>query len=172
MVSMKWMTAVVAAVTTTAACGGEQGPGDGGEGAVAEAPAPTDGMQDMPGMSDTDSMPGMADMQSMGGMMSAGMMEEMQTHMQAMMGADADSMMAMMPSHRQMVANLIAQSNREMREMNMPADPEWNATVDSLRQDLRGMPEMSVPELMALMPEHHERVQRLMEMHQGMMGSM
>ncbi len=39
-----------------------------------------------------------------------------------------------------MAANMLAQFNREMSQMNMPDDPAWRATVDSLRQDLARMP--------------------------------
>lgn len=114
-------------------------------------------------------MPGMA---GMGGMQDDSMMQQMQAHMGAMMGAGADSMAAMMPQHRQMAANVLAQMNREMREMNMTADEAWSATVDSLRQDLTRMPEMSAEEMQAFMPAHHARLERLMEMHRTMMGNM
>ena len=54
----------------------------------------------------------------------------------------------------------------------MQADPLWQATVDSLRNDLTRMPDLSARELAALMPEHRTRVMRLMEMHRGMMQGM
>jgi nitrous oxide reductase accessory protein NosL len=116
--------------------------------------------------------------QPMGGMpgmprtQSGAMMGQMQSHMRMMQGMSADSTKAILPQHRQMVANMISQMNREMREMNMATDERWNATVDSLRQDLTRMPEMSGEELQAFMPEHGARVMRLMEMHRSMMRSM
>jgi hypothetical protein len=88
------------------------------------------------------------------------------------MMADPDRMMTMMPQHRQMAANMLAQMNREMRDMNMTADESWTATVDSLREDLTRMPEMTPAEMQALMPAHHARMQRLMGMHREMMGEM
>lgn len=138
-----------------AACGGEP---DAAPPATEEA-----GMQQMEGMQGMGGMEGMA---------SGGTTERMREHMRAMQGAGADSVMAMMPMHRQMTANMIAQMNREMRDMNMAADAEWSATVDALRQDLTRMPEMTAAELRALMPEHRARVERLMEMHGGMMEEM
>ncbi len=111
-------------------------------------------------------------MQGMSGVQGGGMMEQMQSHMQRMEGASGDSLRAMMPMHRQLTANMIARFNREMRDMNMAADGRWNATVDSLRQDLVRMPEMNMDEMRASMPAHHARVTRLMEMHRGMMGEM
>lgn len=121
-----------------------------------------------------DPMPmgAMSGMGGMGGMQDDSMMQQMQAHMAAMMGAGADSMAAMMPQHRQMAANMLAQMNREMREMNMTADEAWTATVDSLRQDLTRMPEMSTEEMQTFMPGHHARMERLMEMHRTMMGDM
>ena len=123
-----------------------------------------------------ESMPGMPGMgmEGAGGMQGggSGMMGRMGDHMQMMQGMSGDSMRAMLPMHRQMVANMIASMNREMREMNMPADAAWSATVDSLRSDLVAMPEMDAAELEALMPAHHRRAMRLMEMHSEMMDGM
>jgi hypothetical protein len=62
--------------------------------------------------------------------------------------------------------------NREMRDMNMASDQEWNSTIEALREDLRRLPEMSTSELQTFMPEHRQRVMRLMEMHRSMMGEM
>ncbi len=87
-----------------------------------------------------------------------------------MQGAGADSVKAMLPMHRRMVANMLAQMTGEMRGMHMPADARWTATVDSLRQDLVHMPEMSGAELKAMMPAHMGRVTRLMDTHRTMMG--
>ena len=147
-------------VSLAAACGG----GDtdqqaGAEPDTSQAAADT-GMQGMPGM---------------GGMQRGGMMEmmtQMQSQMQMMQGMSADSMHAALPQHRQISANMLAQMNREMQGMNMAGDTAWNATVDSLRQDLTRMPEMSAQELHAFMPEHQRRMMRLMEMHRTMMGRM
>ena len=99
-------------------------------------------------------------------------MSAMMAHMQRMRGTRADSMQAMLPMHRQMAANMLAQMNREMRDMNMTADARWNATVDSLRTDLTRMPEMSGSELEAMMAGHQDRMMRLMDMHRTMMAEM
>ncbi len=77
-----------------------------------------------------------------------------------------------MPMQRQMTANVLARMNREMRDMNMTADAGWDATVDSLRKDLTRMPELTGSELVAMMPGHHARMMRLMEMHGSMMSGM
>ena len=143
-----------------AACTG----GDDGDGAAdSAAPAGDTSQAAMPGME------GMSGMQGMGG---GAMMEQMQAHMRMMDGAGADSMQAMLPMHRQMVANMISQFDREMREMNMKADAKWQATIDSLRQDNIRLPEMNASELRAFIPEHRARLMRLMEMHRSMMAKM
>ena len=122
-----------------------------------------------PAAESQEELPGMNGM-DMSGMQSTGMMAEMMSHMQMMQGMTADSMMVVMPAHRQMAANLLAQMNQEMRTMNMPSDAQWDATVDSVRQDLTRMPEMSAVEMEAFMPAHHRRMMRLMEMHRSMTG--
>ncbi|MDB4951633.1 MAG: hypothetical protein JWM27_4282 [Gemmatimonadetes bacterium] len=99
-------------------------------------------------------------------------MEEMQAHLQAIRGASGDSMRAMLPAHRQMTANMLASMGREMREMDMKGDAAWDATADSLRQDLVRMPEMDSAELKGFMPAHQARLERLMEMHRRMSGGM
>ena len=150
------MVTAVATVVSVVACGGAEEEASVQEDAEAVA-EPTGGMQGMPGM---------------GGMQGDGMMQQMQARMETMMGVRPDSMMAMMPEHRQMAANLLAQMNRDMQQMNMPGDEAWTAAVDSLRQDLSRMPDMSVQELQEWMPGHNARLTRLMEMHRSMMGNM
>lgn len=151
------------AVLILAACSG----GKAGDAADADqAVAAQDTAGAMSGMEAMQDMPGMP------GMGGSGMLAQMQAHMRMMDGAGADSMLAMLPTHRQLVANMIVEFNRDMRGMNMPSDAAWTATVDSLRQDLTRMPEMSGAELHQFMPAHGARVRRLMESHQGMMGSM
>ncbi len=98
--------------------------------------------------------------------------EVMDAHLRAMVEAGADSAEAMLPAHRQMVANLIAKYNQDMRAMGMAGDDGWTATIDSLRKDLTRMPELSASELQLLLPGHGERVRRLMKSHRGMMGDM
>lgn len=153
------MTLVLIAPLLLGACG----PGEAPE----ASETAEEGMPGMPGM------PGMG-MEEAGGMQGGegDMMGRMGAHMQMMQGMSGDSMRAMLPMHRQMVANMIASMNREMRDMNMPADAAWSATVDSLRSDLVAMPEMDAAELEALMPAHHRRAMRLMEMHGEMMEGM
>lgn len=130
----------------------------------------------VPAAGDTGGMKGM---EGMKGMMDStmdstmgGMSSEMHTHMMRMMSASGDGMKGMLPRHRQMVANMIATMNGEMRDMKMASNAAWPATVDSLRKDLVRLPELSGAELTAMMPAHMARITRLSEMHQKMMRSM
>lgn len=139
---------LVGLVAWLAACGGDE-------------PA-TDGMGDMPGMNGAEPAGDVAN----------DMRAEMSAHLDRMTAMPADSLTMGLSTHRQMVANMLAQMNREMRDMNMGADAAWNATVDSLRSDLTAMPDMSGAELARLFPTHRGRVERLMSMHAAMMGAM
>ena len=159
-----------------AACGSDKNNQAATDGAASQADTSMDsssGMQGMGGMQGMDSMGGMKDMDSMGGMMMDGeMSKNMETHMQQMMGAGADSMQSMLPMHRQMTANMLSEMNKQMRDMKMTDNKEWPATVDSVRQDLVRMPDMSGRELRTFMSAHHERLRRLMALHRDMMKKM
>lgn len=148
-----------AALTLLSACGGAEETTD--REVVAEPAA--------------EAAEGMEGMQGMGGM--EGMQQDaasapLQRHMEMMEGASGDELKRMIPEHRQLVANMIAQMNREMRGMNMSGDTEWNETVNALRNDLVRLPEMPAEELEGFMPEHRTRIDRLTEMHRSMMGDM
>ena len=100
------------------------------------------------------------------------MMADMQRHMRMMEGISADSMSSMLPMHRQMLGNMLASFDRDMRQMKMPADAAWNALTDSLRQDNTRLADMSGTQLTGFMPQHHARITRMIEMHRTMMANM
>ena len=89
-----------------------------------------------------------------------------------MHGASGDSLKAMLPAHRQAAANMIASFNKEMRDMNMAPDAAWSSVTDSLRTDLRTLPDLPGSELRVRIPAHEARLKRLMQMHQTMMKNM
>jgi len=115
---------------------------------------------------------GMEGMSGMDSMATSDPADVVTGHMREFETLDADSMIRALAGHRQIIANMIARMNREMREMNMPADEAWTATVDSLRADLIAMPDMSARELRDFIPLHHRRASKLIEMHRRMMKSM
>ncbi|WP_411279551.1 hypothetical protein [Gemmatimonas sp.] len=135
---------------------------------IAAPPGATDstqgGMSGMAGMT-TPSMPSMP---------MAGMSDDsvMRAHVAMMRQAGAGSLLAQLPRHRQLVANQLSRMAGEMRQMNMPADAAWSSMVDSLRQDLIRLPDLTSAQLGTAMPPHLKRITRLADMHQKMMQSM
>lgn len=165
---MRFMVPALGLAVALAACGSDkkvQNANDSATRSAGQPAQPASGMQGMQGIGDSSGMGGM------GGMQGGDMMARMQQHLLLMTGAPGDSLEAMLPAHRQMVANMLAQMNQQMRSMNMTVSPYWTALADSLRQDLVRMPEMSPVELKAFMPAHQARTTRLMAMHQAMMGN-
>ena len=153
---------VVLLLTVTAgSCRSSKGSSAAGDTAAANARAGS-----LEGATRSDSASGMPGMAGFG----SSMMDSMRTHMRLMQSATPEQMESMLSSHRQSVANMLSQMNAEMRSMNMPADPAWSATVDSIRQDLIHMPDMSGKELKAMMPAHGARVMRLLDTHERMLG--
>lgn len=148
------------ALTALTACGGGEEEPEVVETPVAEPAEPAGGMEGMQGMG------GAADAEQ------TGLPPELQAHMRMMQSASGDELARMVPEHRQLVANMIAQMNREMRDMNMTTDTEWDETVQALRDDLVRLPEMTGDELQTFLPEHQARIERLAEMHRSMMGDM
>ena len=179
MTSHRTTTLAILAITMLVACGPKADNGAATDTAAAAAHgasggvAHTDsagGMQGMSGMQGADSTGGMAGMPGMATGDMSGM--PMQAHVQMMRAVSGDSMKAMLPMHRQMVANMLSRMTREMRQMKMPTDAAWTATVDSVRQDPVRLPELNAADLKAMMPAHTARVTRVAEMHQRMMQQM
>jgi hypothetical protein len=145
------------AMLSAAACKSES---DDARRDTAAAAAADTGMADMPGMSGG------------AGAGSAQTLVAVENHLRSIENAPGAELERMLPVHRPTVANMIAQVDREMRDMNMPGDAAWNAALDSLRQDLRVMPELSPQALKAMMPAHVARVRRVIDMHRSMMARM
>jgi hypothetical protein len=149
----RWTLQVLALglVPVAAACGGREAETEGGmEGMEMRGPAASEGGETARG----------------------GLGEEMHAHLERMAGLPPDSLGTVLAAHRQRVANMLAQMNREMRQMNMAPDSAWSAAVEALRSDLVQMPGMSPEELAAFVPSHYERVERLLAMHAEMMRAM
>jgi hypothetical protein len=96
------------------------------------------------------------------------MTNSMQAHMRAMANMTAEQLVATLPTHRHMVTNMLSQMNGEMRNTRMSTDAAWLATIDSVRQDLTRLPEMTKLELKQVMPAHLARLSRVMQIHKGM----
>jgi hypothetical protein len=97
---------------------------------------------------------------------SGAMIEAMRTHMRTMQAVSADSIRAGMPMHREMMTSMLAEMTKDMSEMKMPANARWSALMDSVRQDMSNMLGMDANAMAAAMSAHHQRLTRLMDMHQ------
>jgi len=149
----RW-AAVVSVIVSAATCGGQE-----------QEEAGTGAMDDMPGVSSEREpetpMVGGDRMQ---------MMQQTRTHMQRMSGVPADSLMAVMPMHRQVMGQMLEGMDPGTMGMGARSDSVWNATMDSVRNDVTRMEGMSAAELREFMPAHRARVERLMSMHDSVMG--
>ena len=97
-------------------------------------------------------------------------MPQMRAHMDSMMRMSPQQMQAMMASHQSMMSMMMDRMGADMRGMQMPASPGWDALTDSVKQDLADLPNLKGQELSARRRAHADRVNRLMAMHQQMMG--
>src|SRR5688572_28402963 len=78
---------------------------------------------------------------------------EMRSHLNVIQAAGGDEIPGMVPQHRQMTENLITTLSQ-----GRAANPSWDATVDSLRQDLGRMQGMTAAELEVLIDAHADRL--------------
>jgi len=108
----------------------------------------------------------MGDMDMQGMQMMAGM----SAHMDSMMRMSPQQMQARMAAHQEMMSRMMDGMGADMRGMKMSGSPEWNALTDSVKQDLAELTTLEGQALSARMRAHGERVRRLMEMHEKMMG--
>lgn len=150
----RW-TVLVCAAALAAACGGPE-----------QENAETGAMDEMPGMS-PEREPG----REMTGGDWMQTMQQTRTHMRRMAGVPADSLMGVMPMHRQVVGQMLEGMDPETMGMGARSDSVWNATLDSVRSDVTRMEGMSAAELREIMPAHRARVERLMSMHDSVMGT-
>ena len=150
-VAPRW--AALAFVVAAATCGGQE-----------QEEMEPGTMGDMPGMS-SEREPGTP----MGGDQMR-VTQQMRMHMQQMSGAQSDSLLQVMPMHRQMAGQMLAGMDSATMGRGMQMDSTWSATMDSVRDDLSRMEAMSAEELEEFMPAHRARVERLMSMHDSVMG--
>jgi hypothetical protein len=106
----------------------------------------------------------------MGNMQGMSMMSGMRAHMDSMMRMSPQQMQAMMAMHQQMMSRMMDGMGADMRNMKMSGTPEWSALTDSVKQDLADLPSLKGQQLSARMRAHTGRVERLIAMHEKMMG--
>ena len=119
----------------------------------------------------TDSMARM-DMGGHGEMGRRGMMPGMRAHIDSMAQASPERMRSMITTHQEMGSRMLDAMGADMRSMNMRSDSAWTALSDSVRSDLAELPGLSGSALKQRMQGHVDRVGRLMDRHEEMMGAM
>jgi hypothetical protein len=107
-----------------------------------------------------------------GAMGSMGMMPEMRSHMDSMAKASPEQMKSMMKMHEEMGSRMLDAMGADMRSMNMKSDAAWTAVSDSVRNDLAELPRLHGAALKQRVLGHTDRVKRLMDRHEAMMGEM
>ncbi|MEO6877744.1 MAG: hypothetical protein ABI205_04635, partial [Gemmatimonadaceae bacterium] len=112
---------------------------------------------------------GAGGMTSMAGMMSAGASDSMEMRLRTMDMMNAAQIEAAYPANRQAAGDMLSRMNADVQGMHMSPDMSWNATTDSIRQDLSHMSGMTGAQMKAAMPGYHARMTRLMDMHRQMM---
>lgn len=98
------------------------------------------------------------------------MMRRMRAHMDSMRGMSPERMQAMMAMHERMMAQMMDGMGSDMRRMARPTSPGWDALADSVNEDLAELPRLEGQALSDRMKAHADRVRRLMETHESMMG--
>jgi hypothetical protein len=98
---------------------------------------------------------------------SAALISDMRSRVNALQAAGGDEIPAMVPEHTRMVHDLLTRMAAERTARGQSGPGAWDATVDSVEQDLVRMQTMSQADLEALMEGHTGRLTRLMDMHEG-----
>lgn len=83
------------------------------------------------------------------------------TDLDSMSSATGDAQRHMLPAHEQLVSDFLTRNDAKMRAMHVKIDPDWLSVIDSVRNDLARMPNMSSAQLHAFFPEHARRVMRI-----------
>lgn len=83
------------------------------------------------------------------------------TDLDSMSSAKGDDQRHMLPAHEELVSEFLTRNDAKMRAMHVKIDPDWLSVIDSVRNDLARMPNMSSAQLHAFFPEHARRVMRI-----------
>ena len=100
-----------------------------------------------------------------GGTPSATLITEMRGHLSRLEAAGGDEIPPMVPEHANRVEVLISQMEQERQARGAMVSAAWDATVDSVRQDLTRMRGLTASDLEGMVDAHAARITRLMDMH-------
>lgn len=66
-----------------------------------------------------------------------------------------------LPAHERLVTGMLDTFESRIRAMHVQADPAWTSVIDSVRTDLARLPTMPPASLAAFLPQHLNRVMRI-----------
>jgi hypothetical protein len=69
--------------------------------------------------------------------------------------------MGKLPAHEKLVDGMLTSFESRIRAMHVQADPAWSSVIDSVRTDLARLPKMKAEALPAFLPQHLNRVMRI-----------
>jgi hypothetical protein len=68
---------------------------------------------------------------------------------------------AKLPAHEKLVTGMLDTFESRIRAMHVTADPAWTSVIDSVRTDLVQLPKMPSASLATFLPQHLNRVMRI-----------
>jgi hypothetical protein len=78
--------------------------------------------------------------------------------------------MGKLPAHEKLVNGMLTDFESRIRAMHVQADPAWSSVIDSVRTDLARLPAMKQEALPGFLPQHLNRVMRIVACIQMVRG--
>ena len=88
----------------------------------------------------------------------------------ALQKASPDVAISKLPAHEKLVNGMLNTFESRIRAMHVQADPAWAAVIDSVRTDLARLPAMKADSLHGFLPQHLNRVMRIVACIQMVKG--
>jgi hypothetical protein len=92
------------------------------------------------------------------------------TDVRALQKAPPAVAMGKLPAHEQLVNGMLTNFESRIRAMHVQADPAWSSVIDSVRTDLARLPAMKAEALPGFLPQHLNRVMRIVACIQMVRG--
>jgi hypothetical protein len=80
---------------------------------------------------------------------------------QSFRGASPNAAVGKLPQHEKLVNGMLDTFETRIRAMHVQADPSWTSVIDSVRTDLARLPAMPSASLATFLPQHLNRVMRI-----------
>jgi hypothetical protein len=78
--------------------------------------------------------------------------------------------MGKLPAHAKLVNGMLTNFETRIRAMHVQTDPAWSSVIDSVRTDLARLPAMTPEALPGFLPQHLNRVMRIVACIQMVRG--